>query len=157
MPDRQQKTSYPSPDAGHMASSTHPFYTGQQHMQHMPSADELHLSAQLSQHEASQDASRGMTALSVRDTDNIEYVGNAAGMRNSANDAQTMQQNYFQAPSQGPGPASQQRATPAENRDHSSNDDDEPRKRAKVSRACDECRRKKVRVNSCHWHVQSDR
>lgn len=109
--------SYPSPTAAQMGDGAHPFYTSQQQM---PSADELQLSAQLSR--------------------NV-----APNMTGNIGDGQEM------VPPNQPGQDLRRQASPEElaqggldpNHDPSFGDS-APRKRSKVSRACDECRRKKV-------------
>lgn len=109
--------SYPSPTAAQMGDGAHPFYANQQQL---TSADELQLSAQLSR--------------------NV-----APHMSGSIGGEQEMP-----APDQGV-PDMRQQASPEElaqggldpNHDPSFGDPT-PRKRSKVSRACDECRRKKA-------------
>lgn len=101
-----------------MGDGAHPFYTSQQ--QQLPSADELQLSAQLSR--------------------NV-----APNMTGNISDGQEM------VPSNQPAPDMRQQVSAEElaqggldpNHDPSFGDPT-PRKRSKVSRACDECRRKKV-------------
>ncbi|KAI9870625.1 MAG: Glucose-responsive transcription factor [Pleopsidium flavum] len=113
--------SYPSPTAAQMGDGAHPFYTSQQQM---PSAEELQLSAQLSR--------------------NV-----APNMTGNIGDGQEIV-----SPNQ-PGPVLRQQASPEElaqggldpNHDPSFGES-APRKRSKVSRACDECRRKKIRCDA---------
>ena len=110
--------SYPSPTAAQMGDGAHPFYTSQQ--QQLPSADELQLSAQLSR--------------------NV-----APNMTGNISDGQEM------VPPNPPAQDMRQQVSAEElaqggldpNHDPSFGDPT-PRKRSKVSRACDECRRKKV-------------
>lgn len=124
-------TSYPSPSAAQVGEGAGPFYT--QASQRIPPQDDLELSAQLSR--------------------DMETTANQ-----SPNDGQGMHridQKYSQpiypphlqnfhpmTPQQGnPGQGGPITPGPIKS------DEDSARKKSKVSRACDECRRKKV------WHV----
>ncbi|MCJ1364994.1 Glucose-responsive transcription factor [Acarospora aff. strigata] len=113
--------SYPSPTAVQMGDGAHPFYTSQQQL---PSADELQLSAQLSRNVAP------------------NMTGNIADGQEMVPPGQAMQDLRQQA---SPEELAQGGLDP--NHDPSFGDPT-PRKRSKVSRACDECRRKKIRCDA---------
>ena len=125
--------SYPSPSAAQVGEGAGPFYAAQQ-AQRVPPHEELELSAQLSRE-----------------------IG--PGNNQGVNDGQGMQQHVdqkFSQPIYPPHPMQsypQMNATPqgAAGRgflpDPSNGDDSSARKKSKVSRACDECRRKKVIID----------
>ena len=125
-------TSYPSPNATQMGEGLHPFYHPTPHHMassaehHMPSAEEqLQMSAHLSR-----EVPPNMTGNIVD--------GQAIAQRNHNIHAQNMRQ--------GPMGSPQQIAQSGLNSNHDPNLTESPKKRSKVSRACDECRRKKVRT-----------
>ena len=130
--------SYPSPSAAQVGEGAGPFYTAQQ-AQRVPPQEEIELSAQLSRE-----------------------IG--PGNNQGVNDGQGMQQHVDQKFSQPIYPPHQMQGYPQMNStpqgvaargfltEPSNVDDSSARKKSKVSRACDECRRKKVSVMSCSKH-----
>jgi hypothetical protein len=134
-PPMQQ--SYPSPTAGPITDGNGPFFNQQQprDQQRLPDPDSLQLAAQLSRSVAPQMAGA---------TDQPEY-GNQASGQTQAHEGIRQEEQL---------PQSAQQPYTQGNGAHSGNgeldpsfgggDPTAPRKRSKVSRACDECRRKKV-------------
>ena len=112
-----QPTSYPSPTAAH--DNMHPFYNANQH--HMPPAEHSHIPPPAS-----------------------------APMREGAGDTRDFLQGNGNGNGQGarqPQPSTQQQLAQRgldADQSQDQNNPDSSRKRSKVSRACDECRRKKV-------------
>ena len=115
--------SYPSPTAAQMGDGAHPFYTSQQQQQTLPSADELQLSAQLSRNVAPN------MAGTISDGQEMVPPSQPAHDMRQQVSAEEMAQSGLD-PNHDP-----------------SFGDPTPRKRSKVSRACDECRRKKVNTH----------
>ncbi|MCJ1405570.1 Glucose-responsive transcription factor [Xylographa trunciseda] len=125
---------YPSPSAAQVGEGAGPFYAAQQ-AQRVPPQEELELSAQLSRE-----------------------IG--PGNNQGVNDGQGMQQHVDQKFSQPMYPPHQMQNYPQMNttpqgatargfpNDTSSVDESSARKKSKVSRACDECRRKKIRCDA---------
>ncbi|MCJ1436004.1 Glucose-responsive transcription factor [Xylographa pallens] len=126
--------SYPSPSAAQVGEGAGPFYTAQQ-AQRVPPQEEIELSAQLSREIG---------------------PGNTQGV----NDGQGLQQHVDQKFSQPIYPPHQMQGYPQMNStpqgvaargfltEPSNVDDSSARKKSKVSRACDECRRKKIRCDA---------
>ncbi|MCJ1386134.1 Glucose-responsive transcription factor [Xylographa soralifera] len=126
--------SYPSPSAAQVGEGAGPFYTAQQ-AQRVPPQEELELSAQLSR-EIGPSNNQGV------------------------HDGQGMQQHVDQKFSQPLYPPHQMQNYPQMNTtpqgvaargfmtEPSNVDDSSARKKSKVSRACDECRRKKIRCDA---------
>jgi hypothetical protein len=119
--DAPPMQSYPSPTAV-AADSGGPFYNSQQ-QQRLPNPDELQLAAQLSRGLAPMIDTRNGSAGDGRDA--------AAQVVNEVNHYAQQQDQAQAAQMDGP-------------MDQSFDGSMAPRKRSKVSRACDECRRKKV-------------
>ena len=134
--------SYPSPTAGPISDGNGPFFNQQQlrqqqlrDQQRLPDPDSLQLTAQLSRSVAPQ---MGGTS------DQPEYGNQTSGPVQSHEGIRQDEQLQAQ-PSQ---PYTQGNGAQAGNGEldpsFGSGDLTAPRKRSKVSRACDECRRKKV-------------
>jgi hypothetical protein len=130
--------SYPSPNAAQINQGALPYYTNQRQL----TADELHLSAELS---------RETSAQNMNDGTNNGMPHGQPMVLGSSNP--TGPPDMGRPPSSDQHPQSQQQIlqfTPNQqvgvdpNHDLSYGDQSARRKRTKVSRACDECRRKKV-------------
>lgn len=124
-PNMQPAPSYPSPSAVAVGEGAAPFFT---HQQRLSPPDDLRLTAHMSRTHPPMMSSQ---------------LGLDGGLplhhpRHQANMAQSNgQTNHFQ-----------QAVAPPTNDTSFTGDPNAPRKRSKVSRACDECRRKKVRRNT---------
>jgi hypothetical protein len=119
--------SYPSPSAIGIGDGTAPFFTSQQRLS--PPDNLPQLSAQMLRH------APPMTTAPItpgQDIAPLSLPGNDSRLPTSP------QQQQPQAPQSGMDPS----------HDSSFGDPTAPRKRSKVSRACDECRRKKVCFNA---------
>ncbi|WEW58209.1 Glucose-responsive transcription factor [Emydomyces testavorans] len=134
--DMPQAPSYPSPNATQVNQGTVSYYTNQRQL----TAEELHLSAELSRevsgtniHENSANGI-GQGQPIVLGSPNPNASVNRGG---SADQQPQHQQHLVQFP-----PNQQSGVDP--NHDLSYGDQSARRKRTKVSRACDECRRKKI-------------
>ncbi|KAI4127524.1 MAG: hypothetical protein LQ347_004565 [Umbilicaria vellea] len=114
---------YPSPTGHQMGDGTHPFYSNQQPI---PSAEEMSLQRRLSRE------------VPPNMTDNI-------GDGQEIQRAEQVMHNLAQAQMHSPQQLAQGGLDP--NQD-SSYGDGSAKKRTKVSRACDECRRKKIRCDA---------
>ena len=113
--------SYPSPTGHQMGEGTHPFYSNQQPI---PSADDMSLQTRLSR-----EVPPNMT----------DDVGDGQDLHRAEHVMQTLSQAQMNSP--------QQLAQGGLDSNQESNyGDGSAKKRTKVSRACDECRRKKVRI-----------
>lgn len=110
---------YPSPTGHQMGEGTHPFYSNQQPI---PSAEEMSLQTRLSRE------------VPPNMTDNI---GDAQDIQR----AEQVMQNLAQAQMHSPQQLAQGGLEPNQDANYG---DGSAKKRSKVSRACDECRRKKV-------------
>ncbi|KAM5443752.1 Glucose-responsive transcription factor [Microsporum ferrugineum] len=164
--------SYPSPNATQIAQGTVSYYANQRHL----TADELHLSAELSREVAGANVNDGSAASVAAAATAAAAAANglphSQGIvlgssgpnadRAVAVDQQQVQQqqqrqqqqqdHQVPQPSQGQQhmlqfPSTQQSGVDP-NHDLSYGDQSARRKRSKVSRACDECRRKKVRCDA---------
>ena len=115
-----QPTNYPSPTAAQ--EEVHPFYSTSQH--HMPIAEHSHIPppAAVPMHGG---------AGETRDFGQVNHNG------------QNMRQHQPSTPQQ-----LAQRGLDVDQSQDGTNPDSISRKRSKVSRACDECRRKKVRCTA---------
>ena len=129
-------TSYPSPTAAQVGDGAGPFYTSQQ-TRRMAPADDLELSSQLSR----EMAPNGNGNLNSRqDLPQVQQKpSEPKQLHNNYSDHVFAQQGYQQMNS----PHQLVQQDPSSN-PNSSLQDSAIRKKAKVSRACDECRRKKV-------------
>ena len=122
-----ERPSYPSPTGHQMGEGTHPFYTNQQPI---PSAADMALSTRLSR-----DAAPNMT----------DNVGGGQELPRTDHVMQNLSQAQMHSP--------QQLAQGGLDSNQDQNfGDGSAKKRTKVSRACDECRRKKVRTRS-DWRL----
>ncbi|KAK2740176.1 Glucose-responsive transcription factor [Onygenales sp. PD_40] len=141
--------SYPSPNAAQMGQGTMSYYANQP--RHL-TADELHLSAELS---------REASAANIADTSSngISHgqpmvLGQSNAGATDVNRASSADQHQQQQQQQQQQQAHLLQFTPNQqvgvdpNHDLSYGDQSARRKRSKVSRACDECRRKKVRCDA---------
>lgn len=136
--DMPPAPSYPSPNSAQIGQGTMSYYTNQSRQL---TADELHLSAELSRETSAANINDGAVngighghQSMVLGTSN---PGPADMNRGTSNDHQQQQHLLPFTPNQQVG------VDP--NHDLSYGDQSARRKRSKVSRACDECRRKKVR------------
>ena len=112
--------SYPSPTGHQMGEGTHPFYSSQQPI---PSAEDMSLQTRLSR-----EVPPNMT----------ESIGDGQDLHRTEHVMQGLSQAQMSSP--------QQLAQGGlDSNQDSSYGDGSAKKRTKVSRACDECRRKKVR------------
>ncbi|KAI9818788.1 MAG: Glucose-responsive transcription factor [Pycnora praestabilis] len=118
----QPSQSYPSPNAAQMGSGVGPFYSNQPRLD--PS-DNLQLSAQLSRN-----AAPLMTGRSDDDHEMLPPNHSENGLLQPTSPEQMAEGGLDM------------------NTDASFGDPTAPRKRSKVSRACDECRRKKIRCDA---------
>lgn len=129
--------SYPSPNAAQVGQGTMPFYSNRQ-----LTADEL-LSAELSRETSTtnlaEGSSNGVVHHGLPSTSGVPDVGRAP----SPDQHHHQQQHLLQFT-----PSQQVGMDP--NHDLSYGDQSARRKRSKISRACDECRRKKVCVLPIH-------
>ena len=127
--------SYPSPSAAQVGEGAGPFYTAQQ-AQRVPPQEEIELSAQLSR-EIGPGNNQG-----VNDGQSMQqHVDQKFSQPLYAQ--QHQMQSYPQMNTTPQGVAARGFLTEPSNVDESS-----ARKKSKVSRACDECRRKKVSVQA---------
>lgn len=110
---------YPSPTGHQMGEGTHPFYSNQQPI---PSAEEMSLQTRLSRE------------VPPNMTDNM-------GDGHDIQRAEQVMQSLAQAPMHSPQQLAQGGLDPSQDSNYG---DGSAKKRTKVSRACDECRRKKV-------------
>lgn len=122
--------SYPSPNGAQMAQGTMPYYSNRQ-----LTTDEL-LSAELSREASGPGLGDGSSGGVHHDQSMVLGSGNGGDMGRSSED-QHQHQHMLQFP-----PSQQVGVDP--NHDLSYGEQS-ARKRSKISRACDECRRKKVR------------
>ncbi|EFE44689.1 C6 finger domain protein, putative, partial [Trichophyton verrucosum HKI 0517] len=163
--------SYPSPNAAQIAQGTVSYYANQRHL----TADELHLSAELSREVAGASVDGGnaasvaaaATAAAAAANGLPHSQGMVLGSSGPNADGtvgvdqqqvrqqqrqQQQQDHQVQQPSQGQQHmlqfSSTQQSGVDPNHDLSYGDQSARRKRSKVSRACDECRRKKVRCDA---------
>lgn len=120
-----QPNSYPSPHAAH--EDIHPFYNANQH--HMPPAEHSHIPP----------AMAAPMQGGARDTRDFAQ-GNDNG--------QNIRQPQPSTPQQ-----LAQRGLEADQSQDPNNPESSSRKRSKVSRACDECRRKKVCRSPCNAEI----
>lgn len=119
------KISYPSPTAAQVGDGAGPFYTNQ--AQRVPAHDEI-------------DMSMSMLAGDYRPSDKLGQ-GNDQEMQHHPD--QKFSQMYAQQGHQ------QMVATPNSGSNLIQGEDSGSKRKPKVSRACDECRRKKVRYARC--------
>ncbi|KAK2761742.1 Glucose-responsive transcription factor [Arachnomyces sp. PD_36] len=134
--------SYPSPNSAQMNQGGLPYYTNQRQL----TADELHLSAELSRETSAQNMNDGTNNGLPHGQPMVLGSSNPAGPPDmgrpqSAEHQQGGQQQILQFT-----PNQQVGVDP--NHDLSYGDQSARRKRSKVSRACDECRRKKIRCDA---------
>lgn len=122
--------SYPSPNGAQMAQGTMPYYGNRQ-----MTADEL-LSAELSRETSGPGLGDGSNNGVHHSQGMVMGSSNAGDMGRAPNDEQHQHQHMLQFP-----PSQQVGVDP--NHDLSYGEQS-ARKRSKISRACDECRRKKV-------------
>ncbi|KAI9834075.1 MAG: hypothetical protein M1819_003360 [Sarea resinae] len=114
---------YPSPSTGQIGEGVPPFFSNQQRL---PSPDNLQLSAQISRN-----AAPTMTGSTNEGQEMMSPTQQGNGSVHSPSPAQLAAQGGMDA-----------------NQDPNFGDPTAPRKRSKVSRACDECRRKKIRCDA---------
>lgn len=127
-PTMQSAPSYPSPSAVAVGEGTGPFFS---HQQRLSPPDDLRLTAHMSRtHPPMMSSQPGLDpSLPLHHPRQAANVPQPNG-----------QANHFE-----------QAVAPPSNDAAFAGDPNAPRKRSKVSRACDECRRKKVR-----WSTVSD-
>ncbi|KMU83717.1 hypothetical protein CIHG_01500 [Coccidioides immitis H538.4] len=139
--DMAQAPSYPSPNATQVGQNAASYYTNQRQL----TADELHLTAELSREVSSTNINEnpangiGQPQPMVLGSPNPNP---SAVNRGDSADQQTQHQQHLVQFT----PSQQTGVDP--NHDLSYGDQSARRKRTKVSRACDECRRKKVRCDA---------
>ncbi|EFW21768.1 Glucose-responsive transcription factor [Coccidioides posadasii str. Silveira] len=139
--DMAQAPSYPSPNATQVGQNAASYYTNQRQL----TADELHLTAELSREVSSTNINEnpangiGQPQPMVLGSPNPNP---SAVNRGDSADQQTQHQQHLVQFT----PNQQTGVDP--NHDLSYGDQSARRKRTKVSRACDECRRKKVRCDA---------
>jgi len=132
--------SYPSPNAAQIGQGAISYYTNQRHL----TADELHLSAELSREASAANINDGAANGMAHGLPMVLGSPNTGAQEMnrvaSSDHHQQQQQHHLQFT-----PNQQVGVDP--NHDLSYGDQSTRRKRSKVSRACDECRRKKVSLN----------
>jgi len=130
---------YPSPGAAHMPQGSYYDHRGQRPFD---DDDELHLANSLSQNIGAQLANAGAMSNGHSHGHEQEMAVSPAGAATSAGMAPP------QTPTQPPqGISGVSHVANEGNQDTGTSGDGTRRKRSKVSRACDECRRKKVCTN----------
>jgi hypothetical protein len=140
-PEMPPAPSYPSPNAAQIGQGTISYYTSQRHL----TADELHLSAELSREASAANindgAANGIPHALPMVLGSSNPTATEMNRVASSDHHQQQQQHHLQFT-----PNQQVGVDP--NHDLSYGDQSTRRKRSKVSRACDECRRKKVSLTS---------
>lgn len=131
--DMPPAPSYPSPNAAQLGQGTMQYYSNRQLTE-----DEL-LSAELSRDAANSGLADG-SSNAVHHGQSMVLGSTGADLGRPASVDQHHQDHMLQFP-----PSQQVGVDP--NHDLSYGDHSSRRKRSKISRACDECRRKKVRVS----------
>lgn len=155
--DLPQPPSFPSPNATQVNQGAASYYTNQRQL----TAEELHLSAELSREVSAtnmtENPANGIAQGQpmVLGSPNPNPNPPSVNRGESAEQQQQQQQQQPQQPQHQPQHLVQftpnQQAGVDPNHDLSYGDQSARRKRTKVSRACDECRRKKVCLNNGNY------
>lgn len=146
-PDMPPAPSYPSPNSAQINQGGLPYYTNQRQL----TADELRLSAELSRETSAQNLNDGAHNGMPHGQAMVLGSSNPGGPSDMARPSSSDQHHQGQQQIIQFTPNQQVGVDP--NHDLSYGDQSARRKRTKVSRACDECRRKKVSPAYQHLHL----
>ena len=124
--------SYPSPNASQIGAGTNPFYHPSQHP--MPLTEQLHLSAHTHRE----------SPIAHQNTGGSQGPNHGFGTPQASGDSQGPREQYMDVPQQIAQGVLTTTESGRQDIPNGASGEGPPQKRSKVSRACDECRRKKV-------------
>lgn len=138
-----RNTSYPSPTSAQVADGAGPFYHTHQQPQRMPPPEDLELSAQLSREMANNSENHQAPRPELQRVEQQKAPEPKSAQNNYGEHAFPVH-GYQQMNQQMPSPQQMIARDPNMTMTPGMSPGSAMRKKAKVSRACDECRRKKV-------------